>query len=56
MLFISQAAFYIPAYRQAVIDHQCKLGFVSVLDEMGDNLDSEIGAKVLRELEFDLKI
>jgi len=34
------------------IDHQCKLGFVSVLDESGTQLDSGIGEKVLREMEI----
>lgn len=34
------------------IDHQCKLGFVSVLDETGTQLDSELGMKVLNEMEI----
>ena len=33
------------------IDHQCKMGFVSVLD--GDRLSESIGEDVLRELGVD---
>ncbi|PWK18558.1 McrC family protein [Xanthomarina spongicola] len=33
-----------------LIDHQCKMGFVSVLNENNDDLDSEIGEKILKLL------
>lgn len=39
-----------------VIDHECKLGFVSVLDESGSKLDPKIGRKVLRELELGIAV
>lgn len=32
------------------IDHQCKMGYVSVLDETGDKLDPLIGEKVIQKL------
>ena len=34
------------------IEHRCKLGFVSVVDESGKNLDSNIGKKVIEEMEI----
>ncbi|RIA09380.1 5-methylcytosine-specific restriction enzyme subunit McrC [Flavobacteriaceae bacterium MAR_2010_72] len=33
-----------------IIDHQCKMGFVGVLNENGDDLDENIGAKILELL------
>ncbi|MFC5194808.1 McrC family protein [Bizionia hallyeonensis] len=33
-----------------LIDHQCKMGFVSVLDESNDDLDLKIGEKILKLL------
>lgn len=37
------------------IKHQCKLGFVSVLDDEGMNLDPNIGEKVINEMEIFMK-
>jgi len=38
------------------IKHKCKMAYVSVLDESGIHLDSNIGRKVLREMELNYEV